>query len=105
PGLGVGVDGHRARPQLLRAHPREGDGGLAIHAWRLRRVRVQAAAGDDAHAVMLPARFGPLLRCGRMIVVVLAHEVFSLSAAGRASPCRSYSKHGDDSGPAWTRPI
>jgi hypothetical protein len=40
-GLGVGVDVHRAGPQLLRAHAREVDGGLAVHARRLRGVGVE----------------------------------------------------------------
>ena len=64
-GLGVGVDVHRAGPELLGAHPGAVDGGGAVHAGRLGGVRVQLVAGHDAHAGMLPA-------VGREIVAVVA---------------------------------
>ena len=35
-------------------HAGEVDGGLAVHARRLRGVAVKLVAGDDAHAVVLP---------------------------------------------------
>jgi hypothetical protein len=50
----VGVDCHRARPQLLRAHVRKVDSGRARHAGRLRRVGVEAAGGDDGDAGVFP---------------------------------------------------
>ena len=53
-GLGVGVDGHRAGPELLRADAGEVDRRLAIHAGCLGRVGVELAGRDDAHAVVLP---------------------------------------------------
>src|SRR5207244_12472438 len=45
---------HGAGPDLLRACPGEIDRGLAVHAGRLRGVRVERIGGDDPHAVMLP---------------------------------------------------
>src|SRR5690348_15909132 len=53
--LGVGLDLDRAGPELLRADAGEGDRGLAVHARGRRHVGVELVAGDDAHAVMLPA--------------------------------------------------
>ncbi len=49
-GLGVGVDGHRAGPQLFRAHAGEIDGGGTVHAGGLGCVGVQLVAGNDADA-------------------------------------------------------
>ena len=54
-GLGVGLDGHRAGPQFLRAGAGEIDRGLAVHARRRRHVGIELVAGNDADAVMLPA--------------------------------------------------
>src|SRR6185312_16855959 len=53
-GLGVGVDGDGAGPQLLRAGIGIGDGGGAVHARRLRRVGVELGALHHAHAVPAP---------------------------------------------------
>ena len=64
-GLGVGVDVHRAGPQLVGADAGEVDGGLAVHARRLRGVRVEPVAGNDAHAVVLPCR----RVCGMLVAV------------------------------------
>jgi hypothetical protein len=52
--LGVGVDCHRAHPQLLRAHVRKVDRGRAPHAGRLRRVGVGAVGGDYGGAGVFP---------------------------------------------------
>ena len=52
--LCIGVDGHRTGPDLLGTDAGEIDCGLAIHAWRLRGIGVELAAGDNADAVMLP---------------------------------------------------
>jgi hypothetical protein len=56
-GLRVGMDVDGASPQLLRTDSREVDGRFAVHARRLRRVRIELARGDDANAVVLPCRF------------------------------------------------
>ena len=60
-GLGIGMDRHGARPDLLRADAGEVDGRLAIHAGRLRRVRVERPGRDDPDAPVLPllAHAGP----------------------------------------------
>jgi hypothetical protein len=56
-GLRVRMDVHGAGPQLLRAHAREVDRRLAVHAGRLRGVRIELIGADDTHAVALPAGF------------------------------------------------
>ena len=68
-GLGVGVDGDGARPELLRAHPCEVDGRLAVHARGLRRVGIELVAGDHPHAVVLRSELSrnDLLRLGPAI--------------------------------------
>ena len=53
-GLGVGVDGHGAGPDLLRPDAGEVDRRGAIHARRLRGVGVELVAGDDPDAFRLP---------------------------------------------------
>lgn len=55
-GLRVRVDVHRAGPELLGPDTGEIDRCLAIHAGRLRGVRIKLVAADDAHAVVLPRR-------------------------------------------------
>src|SRR5262249_15205499 len=55
-GLRVGMDADGPGPELLGTGAREIDRGLAVHAWRLRRIRVERMAGDDAHAIMFPSR-------------------------------------------------
>src|SRR5207253_166198 len=60
-GLRIRMDVDGARPQLARPDAREIDRSLAVHARRLRRVRIELVAGDDAHAVMLPARVGKIV--------------------------------------------
>src|SRR5271163_5064742 len=65
-GLGVGVDRHRARPELLGAHAREIYRRLAVHAGRLRRVAVERIAGDHAHAVVLPGGRVGIVRQGKV---------------------------------------
>ena len=54
-GLGVGLDGHGAGPQFLRAGAGEVDRGLAVHAGRRGHVGIELVAGNDANAVVLPA--------------------------------------------------
>jgi hypothetical protein len=54
-GLGVGLDGHGARPQFLRADAGEIDRGLAVHPGGRGHVGIELVAGNDADAVMLPA--------------------------------------------------
>ena len=68
-GLGVRLDRHRAGPQFLRAGAGEIDRGLAIHAGRRRHVGVELIAGNDAHAVVLPA-FGIVVRMSGAIAIV-----------------------------------
>jgi hypothetical protein len=67
-GLGIGLDRDRAGPDLLRADAGMVDRGLPEHAGRLRRVGVELVAGDDPHAVMLPARL--VIMIMRMVVIV-----------------------------------
>src|SRR5262249_13453128 len=65
-GLGIGMDADRPGPEPLCAGAGEINRGLALHARRLRRIRVERVAGDDAHAVMLPPGFGHFLAPGIM---------------------------------------
>lgn len=53
--LGVGVDVHRPGPDLLRPHSRKVHRRGAVHARRRVRIRIERAAGDHAHAFVLPA--------------------------------------------------
>ena len=55
-GLGVGLDGDGARPQFLRTGAGEIDRGLAVHAGGRGHVGVELVAGNDADAIVLPAR-------------------------------------------------
>jgi len=57
PRLGVRLDGDRAGPELGGAGGRLRDRGGPTHPGRLRRVRVEVAAGDHPDPVVLPARF------------------------------------------------
>ena len=52
--FGVGLNDHRARPQLLRADAREIHRGRAQHSRSLRRIAVQPVALDDPHALGAP---------------------------------------------------
>ncbi len=65
-GFGVGVNGHSAGPQLLRADAGEIDRRLAVHALGGRHVGIELVAGNHAHAIVLPA-----IRIMRMIVVMV----------------------------------
>lgn len=55
--LGVRVNVHSARPELLSPHPGEVDRRGAIHPWRLRSVGIQLIPGDDPNTGMLPSIF------------------------------------------------
>src|SRR5271170_2365315 len=66
-GLGVGVDRHRARPELLGADPCEIDRRAPVHTRRLSGVGIEPVAGNDLHAVMLPGRRGRRPLAMRMI--------------------------------------
>ncbi len=72
-GLGVGVDGDRAGPQLLGADAGEIDGRGAVHARRLGGVGVERSGGDDPHAVVFPighaSHLGPRPRRRKMPAV------------------------------------
>ena len=57
-GFGVGVDVHRARPQLLRAHARKRDSRLAVHAGGRGHIAVKLIALHNAHAIVLPVGGG-----------------------------------------------
>jgi len=57
PGLGVGMDGDRARPELRGPSSRVSDRSSAIHSGRLRRVSVEVVCMNNPHAVMLPIKF------------------------------------------------
>src|ERR1700678_4105440 len=54
PGLGVGVDVHRARPELLRADASEIDRSLTLHTGGLCRIWIEVRPGNYPYAVMLP---------------------------------------------------
>ena len=77
-GLGVGVDGHRAGPQLLRADAGEIDRRGAVHARGLGGVGVERAGGDHPHAVMFPvghaSDLGPPPRLGKRGSLGCRHE-------------------------------
>src|SRR4030088_428070 len=73
-GLGVGLDGHGAGPQFLRADPRKMDRGLAIHPWRRGYVGIELVAGNDADAIMLPARRGVVVEGGIGMIVRDGHR-------------------------------
>src|SRR5688572_1579691 len=81
--LGVGVDGHRTCPDLLRADARIVDRRLAIHARSLRCVRIESVARDHPHAVMFPFRCALLFADG-------AHGITprSTTVAGREMVAR-----------------
>ena len=55
--LGIGVDGHRPGPDLLRADAGMIDRGATVHAWGLRRVGVERSRRDHPHPVMFPLFF------------------------------------------------
>src|SRR5262245_3734186 len=57
-GLRIRLDRDRAGPELLGARARQIDRSLAVHAGRLRRVRVERMAWDHTHAIVLPFRLG-----------------------------------------------
>ncbi len=76
-GLGIGLDHHRSRPELLRADPGPRDGFGAGHTGGLRRVRVQLAAANDTQAVVFPIGFvvaGRILHAVRFPAVVTANK-------------------------------
>src|SRR6266436_3381149 len=54
-GLGVGLDGHGAGPQFLRAGAGEIDRRLAVHAGGRGHVGIELVARDDADAIVFPA--------------------------------------------------
>jgi hypothetical protein len=53
-GLGVGMNMNGAGPDLLGADAGGSDRGLAVDARRLRGIGIERAAGDHAHAIVLP---------------------------------------------------
>src|SRR5262249_15763834 len=75
-GLGIGMDADRPGPEPLCAGAGEINRGLALHARRLRRIRVERVAGDDAHAVMLPPGFGHFLAPGILYVAASPRSRF-----------------------------
>ncbi len=78
-GLGIGLDLHRARPDLLGADAGEVDRGGAVHARRLRGIGIELVAGDDLHPVRLPVdRF---LLCHRPLPLPLHHAMARPSSA------------------------
>ena len=76
-GLGVGMDRHRAGPDLLRAGARQIDGSRPRHAGRLGGVGVELVARDDLDAMLLPVD-----RSGRRGVRVSRHGVIRGSSEG-----------------------
>jgi uncharacterized protein YjbJ (UPF0337 family) len=64
-GFGIGPDGHGTRPQFLRPDAGEIDRGLAVHAGGRGHVGIELIAGNDPHAIVLPA-FGVVM----MVVIV-----------------------------------
>ena len=71
-GFCVRLDRHRAGPQFLRADTGEIDRRLAVHAGRRRHVGIELMAGNDAHAVVLPA-FGVLVAMRMTRRVLFGH--------------------------------
>src|SRR5262249_45142341 len=57
-GLRVRTNIHRTSPNLLGADAGIIDGGLAIHARRLRGIGIERVGRNDAHAIVLPPWFG-----------------------------------------------
>ena len=55
--LGVGVNDHRARPQLLRTRPHLRDRRRPIHARGLGRVRIQLTSAHYPNAILAPVCF------------------------------------------------
>ena len=53
-GLGIGVNGNRARPQLIRTGACVCDGSSPIHAQRLWRVGIELVGADNLHAMLAP---------------------------------------------------
>ena len=56
-GLGIGVNGNRARPQLIRTGACMCDGSSPIHARRLWRVGIELVSADNLHAMLAPINF------------------------------------------------
>ena len=56
-GLGIGVNGNRARPQLARTGACVRDGSSPIHARRLWRVGIELVDADNLHAMLAPINF------------------------------------------------
>jgi hypothetical protein len=82
-GLGVGMDVHRAGPQLAGPDAREIDRRLALHAGRLSGVRVELAGGHDAHTVVLPGV------CGAVPPGLVAHGDLLVKTVRTPSLCRA----------------
>ncbi|ESZ02477.1 hypothetical protein X737_38370 [Mesorhizobium sp. L48C026A00] len=53
-GLGVGVDGHRAGPDLFGTRPRLADRRRPVHARRLGGVGVERIPRDDFYPILAP---------------------------------------------------
>jgi hypothetical protein len=93
PGLGIGMDGDSAGPQLLGAGAGPVDGGRPRHARRLRGVGVERVPGDDFHAMGLPVD-RPAMRVG--VIVSHRSKSFPGQAASRTAP-HSTSRRGGSS--------
>ena len=87
-GLGVGVDVDGAGPDLLRADAGGIDGGLAVHARRLRRVGIERVARDDAHAVVLPFRRGRVIVARRPCCISRGKLALLPAFGGTGKPTR-----------------
>jgi len=72
--LGVGVDRHSAGPDLFRAGAGVIDRGCAIHARRLRRIRVEGIARDDFNPMFPPV--------DRLVSVPMVMLIFMIAAHG-----------------------
>ncbi len=68
-GLGIGVDRHRAGPDLFGTGAGMIDGGSAVHAGRLGGIVVERIAGDDLHAIVAPVYRRMVV--GRFFMVVM----------------------------------
>jgi len=66
-GLGIGLDGHGARPQFLRADAGKIDRGLAIHPGGRGHVGIKLVARNNADAIMLPA-IVVIVRVGKVVM-------------------------------------